>query len=74
MCETMFGGRRPGKRGWGVSGKHSVFGFYQKNGKALTFPISSRVKENMIPLITRYMKANNLYYTDNISQEGSHIP
>jgi transposase len=26
--ETMFGGRRPGKRGWGVSGKNIVFGIY----------------------------------------------
>ena len=28
MDETMFGGRQPGKRGWGASGKHIVFGIY----------------------------------------------
>ncbi len=28
MDETMLGGRRPGKRGWGASGKHIVFGIY----------------------------------------------
>jgi len=26
MDETMLGGRRPGKRGWGASGKNIVFG------------------------------------------------
>ena len=29
MDETMFGGRRPGKRGWGATGKNIVFGIYQ---------------------------------------------
>jgi len=38
MDETMFGGRRPGKWGWGASGKSIVFGIYQRNGKVLTFP------------------------------------
>jgi transposase len=64
MDETMFGGRRPGKRGWGASGKSIVFGIYQRNGKVLTFPISSRAKETMRPYITRYTKAGSLYYTD----------
>ena len=64
MDETMFGGRRTGKRGWGATGKYIVFGIYQRNGKVLTFPISSRVRETMIPLITKYTKAGSLYYTD----------
>lgn len=38
MDETMFGGRRCGKRGWGVDGKHMIFGMYQRNGKVFTFP------------------------------------
>ena len=37
MDETMFGGRRAGKRGWGASGKNIVFGIYQRNGKSLLF-------------------------------------
>ena len=28
------------------------------------FPISSRAKETMTPLITRYKKTGSLYYTD----------
>ena len=66
MDETMFGGRRPGKRRWGVLGKNIVFGIYQRNGKVLTFPISSRAKETMRPFITRYTKAGSLYYTDDL--------
>jgi len=26
--ETMFGGKKPGKRGWGATGKWIVFGIY----------------------------------------------
>ncbi len=54
MDETMFGGRRPGKRGWGVSDKTIVFSIYQRKGKVLTFPISSCARESMMPYITRY--------------------
>jgi transposase len=56
MDENMFGGRRPGKRGWGASGKNIVFGIYQRNGKVLTFPISSRARETMMPFIDRYTR------------------
>lgn len=62
MDETMFGGKRPGKRGWGASGKNIVFGIYQRNGKVLTFLISSRAKETMQPYIKRYTKAGSLYH------------
>ena len=34
MDETMFGGRRPGKRGWGATGKNIVFGIYQMRQSA----------------------------------------
>ena len=33
MDETMFGGRRSGKRGWGASGKTIVFGIPQSQAK-----------------------------------------
>jgi transposase len=47
MNETMFGGRKPGKCSWGATGKYMVFGIYQRNGKVLTFSISSRAKETI---------------------------
>src|SRR6056297_499884 len=37
MDETMFGGRRPGKRGWGATGKNIVFGIYPDAAKSLLF-------------------------------------
>ena len=37
MDETMFGGKRPGKRGWGASGKTIVFGIYQRNSESPYF-------------------------------------
>lgn len=37
MDETMFGGKRSGKRGWGASGKNIVFGIYQDAVKSLLF-------------------------------------
>jgi len=65
MDETMFGGKVPGKRGWGAAGKHMVFGIYQRNGKVLTFPITSRGRRELAPLMTKYTKSGSLYYTDN---------
>lgn len=79
MDETMFGGRRPGKRGWGAAGKHMVFGIYQRNGKVLTFPIASRAGDTLIPLITQHTKPGSLYYTDDwwaytfLSIRGNHV-
>ena len=79
MDETMFGGRVPGKRGWGASGKVIVFGIYQRNGKVLTFPITNRSKQQLIPLMTTYTKAGSLYYTDDwhaytfLDIRGNHV-
>ncbi len=79
LDETMFGGRRPGKRGWGASGKHMVFGMYQRNGRVLTFPIESRAGDTLIPLITHHSKPGSLYYTDDwwaytfLSIRGNHV-
>ena len=77
MDETMFGGRRAGKRGWGASGKSLVFGIYQRNGKVI-FPISSRARKTIMPCIAKYTKTGSLYYTDDwfaytsLSIRGNH--
>lgn len=77
--ETMFGGRRAGKRGWGASGKQMIFGLYQRNGKVFTFPISSRNKETLLPIIEKHVKPGSLYYTDDwhayssLSIKGNHV-
>jgi len=50
MDETMFGGKRPGKRGWGASGKNIVFGIYQKLRKCLLFPSLPGLKRPCNPI------------------------
>ena len=63
--ETLFGGHRKGsKRGWGAEGKSLVFGIYQRNGKVITFPVSDRKHDTLIPLIKQHTKKGSLYYTD----------
>jgi transposase len=79
MDETMFGGRIPGKRGWGAAGKCMVFGIYQRNGRVLTFPITSRGKQELVPLMTTFTKPGSLYYTDDwhaytfLDIRGNHV-
>ena len=62
--EALFGGHRKGKRGWGSEGKNLVFGIYQRNGKVITFPVSDRKHDTLIPLIKLHTKKGSLYYTD----------
>ena len=62
--EALFGGHRKGKRGWGSEGKNLVFGIYQRNGKVITFPVSDRKHDTLIPLIKQHTKKGSLYYTD----------
>lgn len=79
MDETMFGGRVPGKRGWGAGGKQIVLGIYQRNGKVLTFPVSSRGNEALAPLMIKHTKPGSLYYTDDwhaytfLNIRGNHV-
>lgn len=48
--ETMFDGRRSGKRGWGATGKNIVFGIYPGEVKSLLF-LSHHVLERPCILI-----------------------
>ncbi len=79
LDETLFAGRRPGKRGWGAEGKVMVFRMYKRNGLVLTFPVSARSRKFLLPLIERYTKPRSLYYTDDwhayasLSIAGDHV-
>jgi len=79
MDETMFGGSRDGKRGWGAAGKQVVFGMYKRNGKVLTFPVNSRKKDELKPKITKHSQPGSIYYTDDysgysfLSIRGEHV-
>lgn len=77
--ESMYGGHRKGKRGWGAAGKHIVFGMYQRNGYVFTFPVTDRRIDTLVPLVLEYSKAGSLYYSDDwhaytrLSIKGNHI-
>ncbi len=79
MDETLFGGKRHGKRGWGAAGKQMVFGMYMRNGKVLTFPVPSRNREVVLPLIEGHTKPGSLFYTDDwhayasLPVRGAHV-
>jgi len=79
MDEALFGGKKHGKRGWGAAGKEMVFGIYQRNGKVITFPVTSRESPALIPLIEQATKPGSLYYTDDwraytsLPVRGNHV-
>lgn len=79
MDEALFGGRKKGKRGWGATGKHMVFGIYQRNGTVRTFPVSSREAPTLTPFIEQATKPGSLYYTDDwrayasLAMRGDHV-
>ena len=62
--EALFGGHWKGKHGWGSEGKNLAFGMYQRNGRVITFPVSDRKHDTLIPLIKQHTKKGSLYYTD----------
>jgi transposase len=79
MDETMYGGHRKGKRGWGAADKHLVFGMYQRNGYVATFPIPNRKTNTLISLVFKHTKPGSLYYSDDwhayayLSIKGNHV-
>lgn len=79
LDEAMFGGHRPGKRGWGAAGKHIVFGIYQRNGRVVVFPVPNRKQATLEPLIAEHTKWGSIYYTDEyegyvgLAVRGTHV-
>ncbi len=77
--ETMFGGKRAGKRGWGDGGKIIVPGILKRNGIVRVFPVLGRDGERIIPAVIEATKPGSLYYTDDwhaygsLSVRGEHI-
>jgi transposase len=77
--ETLFGGYRNGKRGWGAAGKVLVFGIVQRNGQVQAFPVVGRGAEELISLVCAHTTPGSLYYTDDwqayasLRIQGDHI-
>jgi transposase len=79
MDETMYGGHRKGKRGWGAAGKHMVFGLYQRNGHVAIFPVPDRKTDTLLSLVFKHTRPGSLYYSDDwhaytwLSIKGDHV-
>ncbi len=77
--ETMLGGRRRGKRGWGASGKVLIFGMLKRDGVVRVFAVPNRQKATLLPLIVQHTSPGSLFYTDEYSAyaslkvQGEHI-
>lgn len=77
--ETMFGGYRAGKRGWGAAGKVIVLGILKRNGVVRVFPVKGRGREELTSLIVSHTLPGSLYYTDDwqayasLSVRGEHV-
>ena len=77
--ETMFGGHREGKRGWGAEGKIIVLGILQRNARVRVFPIKGRSRVILQGLIMKHTLPGSLYYTDEwqayagLSVRGGHV-
>ena len=77
--ETMFGGYRKGKRGWGASGKVIVLGILKRNGVVRVFPVKGRGRAELERLIVASTLPGSLYYTDDwqayasLAVRGKHV-
>jgi len=47
-----------------LSLKNLVFGIYKRNGIVITFSVSDRKHDTLIPLIKQYTKKGSFYYSD----------
>jgi transposase len=77
--ESVFGGYRKGKRGWGAAGKVLVMGIVQRNGQVRAFPIPARSAKEVISRVCAHTTPGSLYYTDDwqayasLRVQGEHI-
>ncbi|MCK8517364.1 IS1595 family transposase, partial [Methylonatrum kenyense] len=79
LDETMFGGHRAGKRGWGAAGKVIVFGILKRNGVVKVTPVHSRKQRVLMEKVAAHSTPGSLYYTDewqaytSLALRGQHI-
>ena len=79
LDESMFGGKRPGKRGWGAAGKVIVFGILKRNGMVQVSPLEGRGHREIMAKVRSQTRPGSLYYTDDwhayasLAMRGEHI-
>lgn len=64
--ESMFGGKKKGKRGWGAAGKELLFGMVErgKSGKIKAVVVKSRKRNVLIPIIRQTVEEGSIVHTD----------
>lgn len=66
--ETYFGGKKPGKRGRGASGKTIAMGLVERNGNAITKIIPDVKANTLLPMIEKKVVKDNktVVFTDEL--------
>lgn len=74
--ETYIGGKQPGKRGRGASGKTVLFGMLQRDGDVMVKVVPNVRRKTLQPIIKENVEENSTVYTDellsysNLSEQG----
>ena len=66
--ETYIGGKRPGKRGRGASGKTIVMGMAERNGNAIAKVVPNVKRNTLLPMIVKHTTppSTSTIYTDEL--------
>lgn len=64
--ETYVGGKRPGKRGRGASGKTIVFGMLERNGDVMTKVVPNVRRATLHPIIEENIEQGSIISTDEL--------
>ncbi len=64
--ESMFGGKKKGKRGWGAAGKELLFGMVERGeqGRIKAVVVKSRKRNVLIPIIRETVEEGSVVHTD----------
>jgi transposase-like protein len=64
--ETYIGGKRSGKRGRGASGKTTVMGLTERQGKAIVKVVPDVKTRTLLPMIWKNVASNSTVFTDEL--------
>ena len=64
--ETYIGGKRPGKRGRGASGKTVVFGMLEREGNVMTHVVPNVKRRTLHPHLETHIEKGSIIHTDEL--------
>ena len=62
--ETLIGGKRSGKRGWGAENKTCLLGMIERGGKVKVTTVESRKRSVIMPIIKETIEQGSVINTD----------